>query len=43
MFRNPDRIELSVPRENWLGIAGLTESGDYGSDANAGDRKLTVF
>jgi hypothetical protein len=43
MLRNPDRVELSLPRENWLGIAGLSENGDYGSDATLGDRKLSIF
>lgn len=43
LFRLPSRIELEVPRENWLGIAGLTEGTDYGSTEEAGDRKLVVF
>jgi hypothetical protein len=31
LFRMPSRVELSLARENWLGIAGLTENGDYGT------------
>lgn len=30
MFRNPVRVELELSRKEWLGIAGLTENGDYG-------------
>jgi hypothetical protein len=43
MFRTPERVELSFARENWLGIAGISENGDYGMFDNAGDRALTVF
>ena len=43
MFRLPGRVELELARQNWLGIAGLSENGDYGSYANAGDRALSVF
>jgi hypothetical protein len=43
MFRMPETVELSFARENWLGLAGLTENGDYGTNTNAGDRSLTVF
>jgi hypothetical protein len=43
LFRLPERVELSFPRDNWLGLAGLTENGDFGTFANAGDRSLTVF
>jgi hypothetical protein len=43
LYRLPSRVELSFARENWLGVAGLTENGDYGTFANPGDRKLTVF
>lgn len=43
LYRLPGRVELSLARENWLGIAGLTENGDYGTFENAGDRYLTVF
>jgi hypothetical protein len=43
LYRLPERIELSLPRENYLGIAGISENGNYGSDAAAGDRVLTVF
>jgi hypothetical protein len=43
MFRLPVRVELSLARENWLGVAGLTENGDYGTFTNPGDRALTVF
>jgi hypothetical protein len=43
MFRLPGRVELELARENWLGIAGITENGDYGMFSNAGDRKLTAF
>jgi hypothetical protein len=39
----PERVELETIRENWLGIAGITENGDYGTYASAGDRALTVF
>jgi hypothetical protein len=30
LFRMPERVELSLSRENWLGIAGFSENGDYG-------------
>jgi hypothetical protein len=30
LFRMPERVELSLARENWLGIAGFSENGDYG-------------
>lgn len=43
LFRLPSRVELESARENWLGIAGLTEHSDYGSSENAGDRSLAVF
>jgi hypothetical protein len=43
LFRLPSRVENSLPRENWLGIAGLTEGNDYGSTNAPGDRKLVVF
>jgi hypothetical protein len=43
MFRLPGRVELELARENWLGIAGFSENGDYGMFNEAGDRKLTVF
>lgn len=43
LFRLPSRVELDLPREDWLGIAGLTEATDYGSSEVAGDRKLVVF
>jgi hypothetical protein len=43
LFRLPSRVELDSARENWLGIAGLTEDYDYGSSDKAGDRKLAVF
>jgi hypothetical protein len=43
LFRLPSRVELESPRENWLGIAGLTEDYDYGASENPGDRKLAVF
>jgi len=43
LYRLPASVELSMARENWLGIAGLTENGDYGTFANPGDRKLTCF
>jgi len=31
LFRMPKRVEINVARENWLGIAGITEKGDYGN------------
>jgi hypothetical protein len=43
MFRLPGRVELELARNNWLGIAGLTENGDFGTSEYAGDRKLSVF
>jgi hypothetical protein len=43
LFRLPGRVELDLARNNWLGIAGMTENGDYGTFNNAGDRTLTVF
>lgn len=43
LFRLPGRVELELARENWLGIAGLTETGDFGTFNDAGDRALTVF
>lgn len=43
LFRLPERIEFELPRENWLGIAGLSENGDYGKVENAGDRVLSMF
>jgi len=43
MFRLPGRVELSLAREKWLGIAGLSENGDYGDFSKPGDRSLTVF
>jgi hypothetical protein len=43
MYRLPARVELSLARENWLGVAGISENGDYGTFSNAGDRALTVF
>jgi hypothetical protein len=43
MFRLPERVELTFARENWLGIAGISENGDFGTSENAGDRALTVF
>jgi len=43
MFRNPVRVELELSRKEWLGIAGLTENGDYGEQDSLGDRKMTVF
>lgn len=43
MWRLPERIELSLTREKWLGIAGLSENGDYGKIANHGDRVLSMF
>jgi hypothetical protein len=30
MLRLPERIELELPRKNWLGIAGISENGDFG-------------
>lgn len=39
----PKRVELAVARENWLGIAGISEKGDYGNFQEAGDRKLAIF
>jgi len=43
LFRLPERIELDLPRNEWLGIAGMTETGDYAADDQAGDRALSVF
>jgi hypothetical protein len=43
MMRLPGRVELSFARENWLGIAGMSENGDFGTSDAAGDRALTVF
>jgi len=55
LFRLPYRVELDSVRENWLGIAGLTEDYDkmlykaqvslkgFCSSDKAGDRKLAVF
>jgi hypothetical protein len=43
LFRLPSRVEVSLPRENWLGIAGLTETGDYGASDAPGDRTLSIF
>jgi hypothetical protein len=43
LFRLPSRVEVDLPRENWLGIAGITETGDYGNSETAGDRHLSVF
>jgi hypothetical protein len=43
LFRLPIRVETQLPRDNWLGIAGLSENGDYGDDSNPGDRALSVF
>lgn len=43
MFRLPARVELELAREEWLGIAGVSENGDYGTFGAAGDRCLTVF
>jgi hypothetical protein len=43
MWRLPERIELSLSREKWLGIAGLSENGDYGKIENHGDRVLSMF
>jgi len=43
LFRLPSRVELDLPRDNWLGIAGLTENDDYGASGAPGDRKLSIF
>jgi len=43
MFRLPARVELDLARNTWLGIAGISENGDYGTFEAAGDRKLSVF
>jgi hypothetical protein len=43
MFRLPVRIEEDFPRGSWLGIAGLSENGDYGADSAAGDRVISMF
>jgi len=43
MFRLPARVELAFARENWLGLAGISETGDYGSMEKEGDRALSVF
>jgi hypothetical protein len=43
MFRLPGRVELSFARENWLGLAGISENGDFGPSEADGDRALTVF
>jgi hypothetical protein len=43
LFRLPSRVELGLSRENWLGICGLSETGDFGTFSNPGDRALTVF
>jgi len=43
LFRLPKRIELDLPREEWLGIAGMTETGDYAADDAPGDRNLSSF
>lgn len=43
LHRLPVRVEISVPRNNWLGVAGVSENGDYGTFGDAGDRGLTVF
>jgi len=43
LLRLPGRVSLSLARGNWLGIAGMSENGDYGTFSNAGDRALTVF
>jgi len=43
MYRLPGRVELDLARNNWLGIAGFSENGDYGQYQAAGDRALTVF
>jgi len=43
MFRLPGRVELEFARSNWLGIAGISENGDFGTSESAGDRALTVF
>jgi hypothetical protein len=42
-MRMPSRVELETLRESWLGIAGITENGDFGTYESAGDRALTVF
>jgi len=39
----PSRVELSLPRNEWLGIAGISENGDYGSSEEYGDRVLSLF
>lgn len=43
LSRLPSRVEVGLPRENWLGIAGITETGDYGNSEHAGDRVLSCF
>jgi hypothetical protein len=43
MFRLPGKVDLDLARKNWLGIAGLSENGDFGTFENAGDRCLSVF
>jgi hypothetical protein len=43
LFRLPDRVEVQLSREKWLGVGGVSENGDYGTFSTAGDRALTVF
>jgi hypothetical protein len=43
LYRLPERVELDLARNNWLGIAGFSENGDFGQFNEAGDRALTVF
>jgi hypothetical protein len=43
MFKLPAKVDLDLARKNWLGIAGMSENGDYGTFSEAGDRCLSVF
>jgi hypothetical protein len=42
LFRNPERVEFSLARDNYLGIAGISENGDYTKSEKAGDKVLAV-
>lgn len=42
-YRVPIYLPISVARNNWLSMAGISENGDWTQQQEAGDRALAVF